>query len=388
MFKSRSLYTLDVVFVVDATGSMADDINIVKENLYNIVNKLMERKKQLNLRFGMVAYRDHPPEDKTFLTKVYPPTDNIDAVLRFIKELEIGGGGDPPEAVVDGLWAAINIDWRQNAYKVIILIGDAPPHGYAKFSPPIHGVRDRWPAGCPLGLDILKVVHMIKEKADILFFVIGCNPYVHDSFLRLANEGGGKYFDIREAKQLPDVIVASLSHVLDVVDFDSKVLDYYVKHDGAFDIRDCAEDLGANIRDVKISLARLLELKKIPSWPRGKRKIDRILEPIEISSEKIELKIEKLPTAAPADDVITFNIRISNKTDVNLRGKLTVEYLYKDTKTLIHDTTIILEPLALRVETVRWRTPFNLKDSEVKVRIGFEMGKGVIKEIKQTIFLY
>ena len=276
---TKTLYTLDVVFVVDATGSMADDINIVKENLYNIVNELRKRRKNLDLRFGMVAYRDHPPEDKTFVTKVYPPTDNMDAVLRFIKELEIGGGGDPPEAVVDGLWAALNISWRQNAYKTIILIGDAPPHGYAKFAPQIHGVRDRWPSGCPLGLDILKVVHMIKERADVLFFVIGCNPYVHDSFLRLANEGGGKYFDIREARQLPEVIIASLGHVLEVVDFDDRVLDYYIRHDGAFDIKDCAAELGANVRDVKVSLARLLELKRIPSWPRGRRKMEKIFEP-------------------------------------------------------------------------------------------------------------
>ena len=194
--KRPTLWNLDVVFVVDATGSMRDDIKAVRDNLHYIVESLKKRKEELDVRFGMVAYRDHPPEDKTYVTKSYPLTDNLDAVYRFIDSLEIGGGGDPPEAVVDGLWAAYNFNWRPNAYKVIILIGDAPPHGYAKFSLPIPNVRDKWPNGCPAGLDILQVVRTFRTRNDILFFVIGCNTYVQHSFSKLAKEGGGQYFYI------------------------------------------------------------------------------------------------------------------------------------------------------------------------------------------------
>lgn len=385
----KSHYIIDVIFVVDATGSMADDINIVKESLYDIVNTLKKKKKKLDIRFGMVAYRDHPPEDKTFVTKFYPPTDNIDAVLRFISELEIGGGGDPPEAVADGLWAAYNATWRRDAYKIIILIGDAPPHGYTKFAPQIYGVKDRWPNGCPVGLDILNIVHNIKDKPDMLFFVVGCNPYVHDSFLVLANEGNGKYFDIREAKQLPDVIIASLSKVLDIANFDEKVLNYYIHHDGVFNIEDCARDLGVSTREVKISLARLFELGRIPSWPKGRKYIDKIYEtPRKVPSESIEIALKNLPTAAPADDLLSFNVNIRNITDNTISCNLIVSYTAKDVENVIHEAFVVLEPNVKRVETISWRTPFNLVNESIIVKVKLKIDNLLIKEVSQTIFLY
>ncbi|MEE8182250.1 MAG: VWA domain-containing protein, partial [Candidatus Thorarchaeota archaeon] len=66
---------LDVAFVVDTTGSMKDDIRAVKDSLFDIVDKIVARTEDLTIRFGIVSYRDHPPQDCTYVTRVFDFTD-------------------------------------------------------------------------------------------------------------------------------------------------------------------------------------------------------------------------------------------------------------------------------------------------------------------------
>lgn len=390
--KRSTLWNLDVVFVVDATGSMRDDIKAVRDNLHYIVESLKKRKEELSVRFGMVAYRDHPPEDKTYVTKSYPLTDNLDAVYRFIDSLEIGGGGDPPEAVVDGLWAAYNFNWRPNAYKVIILIGDAPPHGYAKFSLPIPNVRDKWPNGCPAGLDIFQVVRTFRTRSDILFFVIGCNTYVQHSFSKLAKEGGGQYFYIFRTVELPNKILGSLSHVLSLVDFDSRVLAYYQRHDGVFTLEQCALDLNANVRDVKVALSRLLELGQIPHWPKSipleKKIYDVAIEPVEPSTIKgtIELALSNLPNVAPADDLLEFNVELVNKTDEK-RFIVDVWAEVNEKKQPILSKRITVLPDEKETLSISWKTP-NLNGQNITIFVSVSLGATRINQLTRTVLLY
>lgn len=114
---------LDVVFCIDATGSMGWVIDEVKyriEDITRFVRALVPI-----ARFGIVAYRDR--DDPEFLTRIQPLTYSTAKLQRFLSVLKADGGGDRFEAIDSGLTDAVKLSgWRIDARKVIILVGDAP----------------------------------------------------------------------------------------------------------------------------------------------------------------------------------------------------------------------------------------------------------------------
>jgi hypothetical protein len=115
---------LDVVFVIDSTGSMQWIIEETRAKM----TKLMNVTKRLVpiARLGVVTYRDR---EEAYVTKKHPLTMNLKRIQAFLNSMEAKGGADPEEAVEEGLKVAIQeMRWRTNSKKVIILVGDAPPH--------------------------------------------------------------------------------------------------------------------------------------------------------------------------------------------------------------------------------------------------------------------
>lgn len=80
-----------------------------------------------------MAFRDHPPQDHTYVTKTTPFTSDIKHIERVLESLYASGGGDGPEAVTAALGEALNMDWREHASKMVVLIADAPPHGIGEY---------------------------------------------------------------------------------------------------------------------------------------------------------------------------------------------------------------------------------------------------------------
>jgi hypothetical protein len=116
---------LDVMFVVDATGSMDWVITEVRERIVDIVDTV--RSLIPIARFGVVAYRDF--DDPEFLTIIQPLTFSLAKLTRFLSDLRALGGDSWHEAISAGVGRAVDdAGWRVGASKVIILIGDAPPH--------------------------------------------------------------------------------------------------------------------------------------------------------------------------------------------------------------------------------------------------------------------
>jgi hypothetical protein len=116
---------LDVVFVIDATGSMGWLIADVKDRVRALADWIRDLVPVT--RFGVVAYRDD--DDPEFLVRVQPLTLRIDRVHDFLDRLEARGGGDTPEGVVAGIEAAIaRTGFRADSRRVILVVGDAPPH--------------------------------------------------------------------------------------------------------------------------------------------------------------------------------------------------------------------------------------------------------------------
>lgn len=118
---------LDIVFVVDSTGSMHDEIRTIKEEMVNIINNVNQGYPRPDVNVGVVTYRDYKPQEHDYLTRSSYLTSNLEQGMRFIKNLNAQGGGDYEEAAEAGLDEAINdMNWRKTSQKIIILVGDAP----------------------------------------------------------------------------------------------------------------------------------------------------------------------------------------------------------------------------------------------------------------------
>ena len=119
---------MDVVFVFDSTQSMSDVIEEVKRNVRRMMAVLYALVPEC--RIGVVTYRD---KGSAYVTRRRGLTLDRDAVLAFVNSIEVGIGRnawnveDWPEAVCQGLADAVHSDWRAQAHKAVIVIGDAPP---------------------------------------------------------------------------------------------------------------------------------------------------------------------------------------------------------------------------------------------------------------------
>jgi hypothetical protein len=122
---------LDVAFVLDTTGSMGDEIDVVKEKLVSIARKLSSGQPAPDVRFAVVAFRDKGDE---YRTKTFDFERDIKKVQANILGLEAGGGGDEPEDISAALHAALKLNWDSSpeVSRVTFLVGDAGPQAYPK----------------------------------------------------------------------------------------------------------------------------------------------------------------------------------------------------------------------------------------------------------------
>ncbi len=117
---------LDVLFLLDSTGSMDDEIQQIKTTLQSIAQRVSNLPANPDLRFEMVSYRDR---DDTYVTRLHDFDGNVERFHRTIRGVRADGGNDYPESLNQALHEAVNdASWRENAIRLIFLIADAPPH--------------------------------------------------------------------------------------------------------------------------------------------------------------------------------------------------------------------------------------------------------------------
>lgn len=121
--------TLEMVFVLDTTGSMGGLLEGAKQRIWGIVNEVMQSTSHPSVRVGLVAYRDRGDE---YVTKVLPLTTDLDQVYSMLMSYRAEGGGDTPENVRRALADGVrNAGWSPRIpgiAQIIFLVGDAPPH--------------------------------------------------------------------------------------------------------------------------------------------------------------------------------------------------------------------------------------------------------------------
>ncbi len=119
---------VDVVFVLDTTGSMGGLLDGAKRKIWSIANEIARGKPTPDIRIGLVAYRD---KNDAYVTQETDLTDDLDGIFKKLQGFKAGGGGDGPEHVNAGLKAGIEkMSWstEKEALRIIFLVGDAPPH--------------------------------------------------------------------------------------------------------------------------------------------------------------------------------------------------------------------------------------------------------------------
>ena len=199
---SGTLDDLDLIFCIDVTGSMEDDIDSVKAAASSVVNAVATKNE--NYRVAIIAYRDWDDSAGLPMFEDYGFSSDKEAIISNINSLSVGGGDDTPEAVFEALMRAIDSTsvgtWRHNVNKQVILMGDAPPH-----NPSREGYT---PA----------IVAQAAEDADpvvIQALVVG-NSGVYDedavaAFRELAQLTGGSFFEAADSSKVPEVLQKTIA---------------------------------------------------------------------------------------------------------------------------------------------------------------------------------
>ncbi|MBK8011887.1 MAG: VWA domain-containing protein [Deltaproteobacteria bacterium] len=173
---------IEVAFVLDTTGSMGGLLEGAKQKIWSLASRIAMGRPTPRLRVGLVAYRDRGDE---YVAKVYPMTENLDAVYEDLQRFEPAGGGDTPEHVGRGLGEAVkNLKWSdsRNVMKIIFIVGDAPPQNY----------QDEW--------SYLTWTTRAKQKGIVVNTVqCGSDVTTRTSFLQIAKRGSGTFVSIDAA---------------------------------------------------------------------------------------------------------------------------------------------------------------------------------------------
>lgn len=124
---TRRPIRLDVHFLIDATGSMSDEIAQLKENMISVSEQIEALASNPSVRFGMTIYRDR---GDLFVSRTFDFTPDVSAFTEELARVQADGGGDYPESLNEGLHNAIHLpEWRgEDTVSLIFLLADAPPH--------------------------------------------------------------------------------------------------------------------------------------------------------------------------------------------------------------------------------------------------------------------
>ena len=117
---------VQIAFMVDATGSMGDELEFLKMDLKKVINEVQKTNTQLKISTATVFYRDEGDE---YVVKHSPFTEDINQTTEFISQQRADGGGDFPDAVDKALVQLTHLQWQPEARtRIAFLVLDAPPH--------------------------------------------------------------------------------------------------------------------------------------------------------------------------------------------------------------------------------------------------------------------
>jgi hypothetical protein len=199
---------IDLVLLIDTSNSMQSIINDVKEEARAFIANLQQMVPAS--RVAVVAYRDKGDE---YVTKWVDFSFKTEKVQNFVANLRSDGGGDYPEAVYEGVQAAMTeLTWRKTSRRILIIIGSSPPH--PQTMPQLLAlVRDLKEKNGAIGaIDVTKRLHEEYDRAEWAahgsigdFKPSPMPPFykeVSDTYGVITGQGGGELMALGEDKTL------------------------------------------------------------------------------------------------------------------------------------------------------------------------------------------
>jgi Mg-chelatase subunit ChlD len=202
---------IEIAVVIDVTASMIPMIDEAKAGVESLILFLNDISR--TMRIAIIAYRDH---DHAHVWEGQAFTDDVAKVRTFLMNLQISGGADLPEAVLDGMQACGELKWHEEAARQIILVGDARPHDDDEY-PLANLLAEITDAGVvvnvahvPMRANPSYLRAMSPEQATAYQReIVDHNERTEFAFAEIARLGGGSKVTLDEAEAL----VPSIMHM-------------------------------------------------------------------------------------------------------------------------------------------------------------------------------
>ena len=176
---------VELAFVVDATGSMGDELEYLKTELKDVISRAKTNNPNVSMLTGSVFYRD---EEDDYVTRISNFSSDINTTLDFIKKQSASGGGDFPEAVHTALDKAINnLQWSSSARtRIIFLLLDAPPHYETKI---ISEIQSHLQTASEKGIMIIPITASGIDK-ETEFLMRFMSVITNGTYVFITNDSG------------------------------------------------------------------------------------------------------------------------------------------------------------------------------------------------------
>ncbi|MCL1910420.1 MAG: VWA domain-containing protein, partial [Kiritimatiellaeota bacterium] len=215
---------VEVVFVLDTTGSMRGLIAGAKEKIWYIAGNIARQNQGAPIKMGLLPYRDRGDE---YITQRYDLTEDLDTMYSHLMSFVANGGGDLPESVNQALHEAVTMfSWSDDpaTLRVIFLVGDAPPH--MDYDDDVH-----YPLSCEAA-----------RERNIIINTVQCGTIAETTpfWKKIAALGEGEYAAISQSGGMRSVATP----------YDREIAEVSFKLDGTvipFGSRETQEKLGKNI---------------------------------------------------------------------------------------------------------------------------------------------
>jgi hypothetical protein len=184
-FAPQNAKSLDLMLMIDTTGSMGDELEYLKVEIRDMINRI-RAEQDISIRLSVNFYRD---EGDDYIVKYYDFRDDIDDCVKILGEQSANGGGDYPEAVHTALGNVLQHSWRDDSVKLCFFVLDAPPHEESEIQGINAGMLKDVTAIAAKGVRIIPVV---SSGADLSVEALmrGFSVMTGGTYLFLTNHSG------------------------------------------------------------------------------------------------------------------------------------------------------------------------------------------------------
>jgi Mg-chelatase subunit ChlD len=321
--------TMEMVFVLDTTGSMGGLLTGAKQRIWGIVNEVMQTSSVSSVKVGLVAYRDHGDQ---YITQVLPLTEDLDKVYTTLMDYRPAGGGDEAENVRRALAEGVGkAGWSQpssNRVQILFLVGDAPPHDYADEP------------------DTLTTADLAVKKGIIVNTIqCGTSSATKQTWEAIARRGQGQYFLI---PQNGGVETISTPYDDQLSQLGTRLGGTYIAYGGGAGAE--GEDYRVLRKEIAASTELAIATRSAPSAAadrsvnkalNSKAYIGDLLQDIENGSTKLaSIKVEDLPSElkdlSPEERTKEIERRLAERSEIRKQiislSKQRTEYIAREQK--------------------------------------------------------